>query len=354
MHEIKRVVILSDGIRGHFHQSLGVAKWLERLTNVKIEPVIYVPKLSGLRRLVMMKILVRKIVTQDEIYSREWLKTSGIEIKNFEHNTLFISTGSSAAPFCLALAKSTGNKSAVIMTPSVLGTKPFDFAIVPEHDKHDPESRNIITTLGAPNHIYEPDLKEAAAKFFQGKDFSGKKVIALLIGGSDANYDLNPEWAYKTLSPLREIQDAVILLTTSRRTGKAADDAIEKIFSGSDSLGYMLLASREPDVNPIPAMLGAASHVLVTEDSVSMVSESATAGFKVGLIRVPRVTGFVKNLLGFGAVRFDELFLRMADKNLLEDLGKSPDFAKFLNLPEQKHNLNFNEARRAAEWILQK
>ena len=340
---LKHVVILSDGIRGHFHQSLGVALWLERLGGVNVDPVILVPKFSGLRRVAMMKILARKLAHNTE-YCNEWLKLSGIDMPDFKPGTLFISAGSSAAPFCLALAKSTGNKSAVIMTPSVLGTKPFDFAIVPEHDAPDINSTNTITTLGAPNHIYIPELEEAAIKLFP--EIDGGKVLALLIGGSDANYNLSPEWARKTLTPLLDF-DGKILLTTSRRTGREADNEIEKIFAGRAE--YMLLASQDPDTNPIPAMMGAASHVIVTEDSVSMVSEAVTAGFMVGLLRVPRVTGKVKDMLGFGARRFDELFARMMSNGLVQELADSPDFLK---TPEQRHGKDFNEAKRAAEWIL--
>ena len=86
-----------------------------------------------------------------------------------------------------------------------------------------------------------------------------------------------------------------------------------------------------------------------------MVSESITAGFRAGLIRVPRASNFIKNLFGFGAIRFDNLFASMRDKNLLIDLGVRPDFESFINeteQTEQKHGKNFNEARRAAEWIL--
>ena len=352
MPGFKRVVILSDGIRGHFHQSLGLANWLERLEEVRLEKVIEVPKLRGIRKFIMMKILAGKIASRDSNYSRQWLKNSGASFGEFKPNTLFISTGSSAAPFCLALAKSTGNKAAVIMTPSVLGTKPFDFAVIPEHDQHDDNDKNIIVTLGAPNHIYRPDLKEESKKFFAGKDFTNQKVIALLIGGSDANYNLTPDFIEKVLTPLRNINhETRILITTSRRTGRAVDDVIEKIFTDCKNIDYMLLASREPDVNPIPAMLGAATHVLVSEDSVSMASESITAGFRIGLIRVPRFNNFMKKLLGYGASRFDDLFMKFQDKDLLLDLGRSPDYAKFIDIPEQKHGKNFNEARRAAECI---
>ena len=114
----------------------------------------------------------------------------------------------------------------------------------------------------------------------------------------------------------------------------------------------MLILSRNPQVNCLNAMLGAATHVIATEDSVSMVSEAATAGFRVGLMRVPRVTNFVKKIFGFGAERFDEMFRAMIVNGLIEDLGTKPDFKRFTAPSEQRHGQDFNEAKRAAEWIL--
>ena len=351
MPRFKKVVIISDGIRGHFHQSLGIARWLERLDNTEIQGPVEVPKLSGLKKFFKLKLPSRKIPSSNKNYSEKFLSSFGIDYKNFlSPETLFISAGSSAAPFCLALAKATENKSAVIMTPSVLGTKPFDFAIIPEHDKKSSE-KNLITTLGAANHIFIPELKDEAASFFAGKNFSGK-VLTILVGGSDANYKPDAEWVRKALGPLKDFEGVKILITTSRRSGQAVENEIEKIFKDSPALGYMLLLSREPEVKALPAMLGAATHVLVTEDSVSMVSEAATAGFKVGLLRVPKTSQSIKKILGYGTQRFDEMFLRMEQENLIEDLGMIPDLKKFLAPPEQKHNKNFNEARRVAEWII--
>ena len=352
MPKFEHIVILSDGIRGHLHQSMGIAQWLVRLGGGTIDATLTVPKIMGLEKLLKLKLYSHGLEVHDSTYAREWLKSVKMPEYEYHPHTLFISAGSSAAPFCLALAKSTGNKSAVVMTPSVLGTKPFDFAIIPEHDKHDPNAKNILTTLGAPNHIYPPELELVGSNFFAGREFGGRKVVAVLVGGSDANYKPGAAWAEETLGPLRYIEGIKILLTTSRRSGHALDEAIEKIFSNSSSLGYMLILSKKPKVNALTAMMGKATHVLATEDSVSMVSEAVTAGFKVGLLRVPRTVGILKSAFGGGPKRFDALFDKMRRKKLLVDLGKTPDYEEFLSPPEQKHNQDFNEAKRAAEWIL--
>ena len=354
MPKFEHAVIISDRIRGHLHQSQGVAEWLERLDGTEIDPsVVNIPDMPLLERFLKLKVFVNGLEVHGGAFSREWLKALGVRYNKYEKGTtLFISAGSKAAPFCLALAKATHNKSAVLMTPSVLGTKPFNYAIVPEHDKPDPHAGNVLTTLGAPNHIYAPALKDIASHYFAGRDLEGHKVVAVLIGGSDANYSINSRWARDVLTPLSEMRDVKFLITTSRRTGEGVEETIEEIFSGSPSLEYMFLYSRTPTQNSLTAILCAATHVLVTEDSVSMVSEAVTAGFKVGLIRLPRSTGIIKNMMGYGARRFDEFFARMSERGLIEDFGNDIYFPKFMEAYEQKHGLDFNEAKRAAEWIL--
>ncbi|SFE40077.1 mitochondrial fission ELM1 family protein [Succiniclasticum ruminis] len=357
----KRVVLLVDNTRGHFHQSQGIARWLERLCGAEIHE-IRVPILTGVKRFLVLKMQGRSLDSASPEEAREWLKKAGFSIEDHADilsggpGTLFMATGNSASSFCLALAKALKGFSAVIMTPDVVGTQPFDFAIVPEHDRPAP-SHNILGTLGAPNHIYFPELQETAETFFSQEKPFPDKVVALLLGGSDANYELTPAWVRSVLPSLckaAEQQGAALLITTSPRTGAEADRAVEAVFAGSPATRYLLLASKSPE-NPVPAMLGAATHVLVTEDSVSMVSEASTAGFRVGLLRVGRKQTpktKVRNLFGAGTVRFDALFEEMAARGFVEDLGPAPDFDAFLAPETRRIETPFNEAKRAAEWIL--
>ena len=357
----ERVVLFSDETRGHNHQSLGVARWVARLCGAEIYE-IRVPSFSGLQRLRILKQQARSLGTASAAEIKEWLKTTGFPLEDHadtlsdNKETLYIATGNSSSPFCLALSRLFHGRSAVIMTPTALDTRLFDFAIVPLHDHPEPAD-NLITTLGAPNHIYYPELQAAAAETFAPLLPFPKKVVTLLLGGSDANYELTPGWVRSVLPSLRdaaEKQGAALLVTTSRRTGAEADAAVEAVFAGSPATRYLLLASRSPE-NPVPAMLGAATHVLVTEDSVSMASEAATAGFRVGLIRVDKKESPLTKLrrhLGGGTAKFDALFTEMAARGFVEDLGATPDFEAFLAPEACRTEVPFDEAKRAAEWIL--
>ncbi|MBQ4418225.1 MAG: mitochondrial fission ELM1 family protein, partial [Synergistaceae bacterium] len=172
-----------------------------------------------------------------------------------------------------------------------------------------------------------------------------------------ANYDVNINWAERVINKLlnaAEACNAELLITTSRRTGKQVDDKIESIIHNNKHVQYFLPASKYPDVNPVPAMLGLATHVIATEDSVSMTSEAVTAGFKVGLLRTDKQGGLlakIKNLLGYGTSRFDKLFDKFIERGMVIDLGQG-DFENFVKADSQVNNESFNEAERAARFIL--
>ena len=63
MPKFEHIVLLSDGIRGHYHQSLGIAQWLEHLGSGELQPVVNVPKFSGWERFMRLKLLARLTAT---------------------------------------------------------------------------------------------------------------------------------------------------------------------------------------------------------------------------------------------------------------------------------------------------
>lgn len=373
-----QVIILSDGIRGHVNQSRGVAQWLSRLAGSKVHEM-EIPPLSGVNRFLVLKVYSAILPLADKDRACRWLKRSrgsaladAVERKCEDlalsgPELLFLSTGSSAAPFTLALARVFGGRAATIMTPSVLKTAPFDFAIVPAHD-FPPEAPNVFRTLGAPNAIDPEGLKREAELLFERFPPVAEKKWGVLIGGDDANYRVTPEWARERVRFLAEQalrQGSDLYVTTSRRTALETEEVLLELAAELPVFRMLLLASKDP-WNPVPGILGGCDEVFCTEDSVSMISEAATAGFPVRLVRVER-RGGVRHAL-------QETASRLVKKGLLPGrfLWGVPRFDAMLEgfrkagrmtevFPWEDGNpegpgkkLDFNEARAAAAWILQR
>jgi len=371
------VIILSDGIRGHVNQSRGVALWMGRLSGASALE-LEVPRLSGVARFMALKLHSRRLPTAGKESARRWLEESGGaalmdklssvfgERGLAGPDTLFLSTGSTAAPYSLALSRLIGARSATVMTPSVLGTAPFDFAIVPVHDSPEPAD-NLFLSLGAPNAIDDGKLPGEAETLFSAFPSKSSLRWGVLIGGDDANYRISPGWIRKRIGTLAEKaveEKADLYVTTSRRTTPEAERALSALAARIPVFRMVLLASKDPS-NPVPGILGGCREIFCTEDSVSMVSEAATAGFVVRLLRVGRKAGLKRIMQSgttwlvenkvlprrflWGAPRFDAMLEGFKEKGLASDAMPWDQPAQNIENPEAE---KFNEARDAAAWII--
>ncbi|HPX03453.1 MAG TPA: ELM1/GtrOC1 family putative glycosyltransferase [Synergistaceae bacterium] len=383
--KIRLIVILSDGIRGHLNQSRGVALWLSGMTGAEILET-EVPILSGAAR-TRAKAAARKLITGNRRDARDWLAMADgdavvrrvgqwfaeRDIREGTREVLLISAGSTPAPYNLALGYIWRCACATVMTPGFVGTDPFDFAIVPEHDY--PERKpNVLVTLGSPNPIMKSELKKEGEALLKEFPPCSSKIWSILIGGDDANYSVTPRWIKKQVGHIMKIAEqegADLYITTSRRTPAAASEELKYIASHSAAVRYLLIAS-ESDFNPIPAMLGFSTEVFCTEDSVNMVSETVTGGHRAVLLRVEHKKGIKKILqdmtawlVGVGALspnmlwgipKFDLVFEHFARHDALLEFREwirrrhePPMISK--DEGESKMWEEFNEAKRAAEWI---
>ena len=369
------VIILSDGIRGHVNQSRGVASWLGRLCGARCLE-LDVPRLAGARRLVALKVFSRGLAAKGPEEAKRWLESAGgsdlgARARSFLGegpeafgNWLCLSAGSTAGPYGLALARVLGGRAATVMSPSVLGTAPFDFAIVPAHD-FPPPAENVFVTIGAPNAIDRERLAAESESLFSAYPPRSSNRWGILVGGDDANYRITPEWAMDVVGRLAceaEKTGADLYLTTSRRTAPETEQALERLAGKASPFRMLFLASRDSS-NPVPGMLGGCGEVFCTEDSVSMVSEAATAGFRVKILRVGRKEGLKRRLQDatallvlkgwlskrrlWGAPRFDAMLEAFKSRALATESFPWDNGTK----AEASERHDFNEARAAADWI---
>jgi mitochondrial fission protein ELM1 len=385
------VVILSDGIRGHLNQSRGVAAWLSRRTGAEVLE-LEIPELKGIRRRKAHTAVVRLLegnrrkardwlaLAEGENVIRtlgQWLVERGIR-EGDSSSLILLSAGSLPAFYNVALGYIWRCTCVTIMTPSVIGTEPFDFAIVPEHD-HPLALSNIMTTIGAPNLIVREELGAVAESLLRQFPPVSDRRWGILVGGDDKNYRISPDWVQKRLGKVfREAERSGVdlYIATSRRTSRDAENAIRRLATNCEIVRFLLIASIDK-LNPVPAMLGACDEIFVTDDSINMVSEAVTAGHKVVLLRAER-TGLMKHNLQrvtsgmvavgllprkmlWGIPRFDQTFRSFEKMGLLIEFKdwlkerRRNDMSPFapLDCEIEPDPEGFNEARRAADWILE-
>ncbi len=344
------ILVLDDGIRGHVHQSLGLARAL----GFPYEVVSIRWRRKTVARILQAKRLSNAMGVDDSYYL-SWLQRnvefSPIQqvLSGGDRMWLIISAGSKGAPVNLALSKLLSAKSVVCMLPEHISPLLFDLLILPEHDVKPGLGENVVVTKGALNMVKEgPPLKDR------------ENIISVLVGGNDVNYRLTVDWAEDFSSNVIELAGrlgAALWVTTSRRTPVDVAECLSRRILSYRPIVEVVLAHRT-DKNPVPEMLGSSRVVVVTEDSVAMVSEAASSGAIVLVARVEHRSGlkqWVDAILGKGIKKFDRFLESLRDEGYVHLLGRGRwsgyAFDVVVNTDRVKV---LREAERVANIILQR
>ena len=144
-------------------------------------------------------------------------------------------------------------------------TRFFDLVVPPRHDGISGE--NVLSTRGALHRVTQTKLEAAATHW---RERLGSPTVAVLLGGNSRAHRFTPSSARALANNLALI-DGSIVVTPSRRTGT------EVVAMLRQRLPRAWIWDGTGD-NPYLGMLALAEHLVVTEDSVSMVSEAASTG----------------------------------------------------------------------------
>ncbi|MCK8816320.1 mitochondrial fission ELM1 family protein [Natroniella sulfidigena] len=285
--DLKKAVVLSDGKPGHLNQSLGIA---EQLKNTEVEVIEIEYKAKWVDLLTRLSGVINNFLRFNVKLAEQILKLALPEQKYKEiiavEADLILSAGSSVAALNLILSKVKQAKAIVCMTPSLIGTRSFDLAIVPKHDQP-PKRKNIIQTYGAPNRITSDFINQEVRRWNEIKKVNltelKSPLIGLMVGGSNSYFDITVETISLLLDQIMDFiatKNGEIILTTSRRTPKAVEQVLKERLANHNRCRLLIIAD-EWGINPVPMMLGVSDLVVVTEDSVSMVSEAVSGNSRV-------------------------------------------------------------------------
>ena len=185
---------------------------------------------------------------------------------------LVISCGRRSARFALGLRRRMpSNVLAVhIQDPRTRASR-FDLVVAMAHDRL-AAGGNVIKVETA-LHDLTADNLAAAAEAWRGRLAPlGRPLTGVLIGGSTARQAFSLDHARRLLAGLQRLRDsgAPLAIVPSRRTPPAVDALLRQGFAGDPGVFHWDLTGD----NPYRGVLALADRLVVTSDSVSMISEA--------------------------------------------------------------------------------
>jgi len=197
---------------------------------------------------------------------------------------VIIACGRNTAAPALAIRRAGGGGTlAVQVQDPRIGRGEFDLMLVPEHDRL--RGATVVVTRGA-LHRATPARLAAARRRFAALERLPRPIVGVLIGGANRAYRLDhtrlAEIADGIAAAVRQVGGSA-LVTPSRRTGAAGLAVLRQRLAGVSGEIWDASSSSGGE-NPYYAYLAVADVLLVTADSVSMISEAAATGKPVHVI----------------------------------------------------------------------
>ena len=202
-----------------------------------------------------------------------------------------------------ALSALAGRARTVIVQNPRRDPRKFDLVVASSHDEI--AGPNVLVTRTALHRVTPERLAAAALEWAPRLAHLPRPLVAVLIGGSNGRLHLDGAVAEDLARQLAEMirHDRVgLIVTPSRRTGAAARETLDRTLR---PLGAMVWDGAGE--NPYFGMLALADAIVVTSDSVSMVSEAVATRAPVLLAPLPgqsrRGSLFLRPLVDAGRLR---------------------------------------------------
>jgi mitochondrial fission protein ELM1 len=179
----------------------------------------------------------------------------------------------------------------------------FDIVVVNRHDRL--TGPNVLVTRTALHQVTPARLAAAAELWRPRLAHLPRPLVAVLVGGSNGRFRLDRDVGAglaRQLAEMMRLDRVGLAITPSRRT----DPAVVATLAESLTPAGAYLWDGTGD-NPYFGLLALADTIIVTIDSVSMISEAVATRAPVMLARLPgrsaRIGAFLAEMQASGRVR---------------------------------------------------
>ena len=239
---------------------------------------------------------------------------------------LAIGCGGKAAPVLAALRRR-GRLAVQIQHPR-MDARLFDQVVVTRHDGL--AGPNVIVTRTALHRATPDRLAAARAEWADRLAHLPRPLVAVLVGGSNGRFRLEAaegQALAQALASMMAADRVGLAVTPSRRTAPAVTAALRDTLV---PLGASVWGGAGE--NPYFGMLASADAIIVTADSVSMVSEAVATVAPVLLVELPgrsrRIGQFLHGLEQEGRVRQFRGRLELWPTSPLDDTQLAADILR--------------------------
>lgn len=274
----REVLILSDGKAGHLRQSEGAAKLIGRQLagrgikyNLSIQEIKFRSRLSK---------FIFNWACCPRCLRCALAKESWQGLMSFNPD-IIISAGGAISGVNYLLAKENQAKSIVLMRPANLSLNKFNLVVIPRHDRIAQKS-NLVVTEGALNLIDLDYLSRKSRGLEQSNLLKGRLLqpcIGVLIGGDSKRFKIRRRDIIDLSVQIKKTAkqlNADILVSTSRRTSPAAEQAVKAEFVDYPRCKLLVIANENNHPDALGGILGLSNIIIISPESISMISEAVS------------------------------------------------------------------------------
>lgn len=217
---------------------------------------------------------------------------------------VLITCGRRSVPVSIAVRRRSGGKTLTVhIQDPRAAPKAFDLIVAMEHDRISPRP-GVVKVATALHDVTTAELESAAGIWRPTFEALGHPLAGVVIGGDLRGRRFTIRDGERLLAGLRRLRGeagAGLAITPSRRTPATVVGLLERAFRGDPRV---YLWDRAGD-NPYLGILALADRLVITSDSVSMVSEAISTPHPVEVfdLAFPRHAAFLERLVARGLVR---------------------------------------------------
>lgn len=272
----KTIWIISEGSPGHVSQSVGLAAALAERTPAEIARIECRPRLNGAIRTLVRAWMGREGRSLPDWVVRRWLRIEG---EPAGRPDLILCSGGKSVFAARTLAVRHGAPCVFLGERKPYPSEWFHTVFTPSACE---TGLNDVQIEMIPTQVTQAGVERAASAWTERP--SGR-LWAMVIGGPSVSHRyVASDWgALATgMNALARREGIRWLVTTSRRTGAAVEARLRAGLEPAVVASAVWWA--EKPEKKMSAFLGAAEQVVVTQDSVTMVTEAVASGRPVVVV----------------------------------------------------------------------